>query len=449
METTTNKSPVIAIVGGTLWGNRGAEAMLVTTIGQLRRRLPGARVCVFSYYPQRDARLCRDPSIAFYNCRPLNLVFKVFPLALFASITGRFGIRLPNWLAGRDIAALRDCNVLCDIGGITFCDGRELFLPFNVLSVLPAMLLGVPVIKLSQAMGPFRNRVNRFFASPILSRCRRIFSRGSITASHLRELGIERGLCLPAADVAFSWEDEFSLTRENEESLARLDQLLRRTTTHTGKTVAIIPSSLVMKKRYSYIPSLAELAVDLVAAGIRVLLLPNATREGVAKGRNNDLVAIRQVIEWISAHSPDSLTDVVAVDFDVNTSGIRRLMRHADIVVTSRFHAMVAALASGIPPLVIGWSHKYQEVLSQFECDELGIDHRQTGNGLTRTVLELLGRQPVYEQRIRDSLIMVQRSSASQFDEVARISGSRRNRCAERRESTVTASPARAVASQS
>ena len=30
--------PTIAITGATLWGNRGAEAMLVTAIGQVRAR---------------------------------------------------------------------------------------------------------------------------------------------------------------------------------------------------------------------------------------------------------------------------------------------------------------------------------------------------------------------------------------------------------------------------
>ena len=62
---TTGKT--IAIVGGTLWGNRGAEAMLVTTIGRIRRRHPDARFMVFSYYPEKDACLCSDSTIEFYN----------------------------------------------------------------------------------------------------------------------------------------------------------------------------------------------------------------------------------------------------------------------------------------------------------------------------------------------------------------------------------------------
>jgi len=44
-----NKPPVIGIIGGTIWGNRGAESMLVTTIGMLRQSQPDAQFVVFSY----------------------------------------------------------------------------------------------------------------------------------------------------------------------------------------------------------------------------------------------------------------------------------------------------------------------------------------------------------------------------------------------------------------
>lgn len=39
-------------------------------------------------------------------------------------------------------------------------------------------------------------------------------------------------------------------------------------------------------------------------------------------------------------------------------------------VVGSRFHALVGALSQGVPVLAIGWSHKYDELLRQFDCPE-------------------------------------------------------------------------------
>jgi polysaccharide pyruvyl transferase WcaK-like protein len=322
-------------------------------------------------------------------------------------------------MVGREVRALRQADVLCDIGGITFCDGREIFLLYNVLSVLPAMLLDVPVVKLSQAMGPFRNPLNRFLASRVLPRCRQVFARGKKTAEHLNEMGLEPERWREAADVAFAWQPEFSLTRENPDRVERLEQAVAQSMPAHGKLCAIVPSSLVMKKSDDYIPALGELAIDLVAAGVRVLLLPNATREGIDKGRNNDLFAIRRLIDWITSHSPDSLGEIFSVDFDLNTGGIRRLLAKADVVVTSRFHGMVASLAGGIPAVVIGWSHKYREVMEQFGCGELGFDHRQAGTDLTRVVLDVIGRHPVWQRPVLDGVSAARRSAESQFDYLA------------------------------
>ena len=406
----------VAIVGGTLWGNRGAEAMLVTTIGQIRRRIPDARFMVFSYYPDRDARLCNDPTIEFYNCRPLNLGLRIFPLSMLACFFAVFGIRLPSFMLGRETNALRDADVLCDVGGITFCDGRELFLLYNVLSIVPAMLMGVPVVKMSQALGPFQNPINRFLARRILPQCHHSFARGSVTEAHLRELGVNNACWSAASDVAFSFAPEFSLSRENSERLSKLESRYNARSGETFQTLAVIPSSLVMQKNSSYIDCLVEFIRDIIIAKNHVMLLPNATRDGSGKTRNNDLVAIKQIVDTLSVQHPEVLRHVTAVDFDANTEGLRRLMRHADVLVTSRFHGMVAALATAIPTVVIGWSHKYAEVLARFNCEELSIDHQTSQADLTPRVLRVLANQATHRQRLLEELPGVKADSERQFD---------------------------------
>jgi colanic acid/amylovoran biosynthesis protein len=39
---------------------------------------------------------------------------------------------------------------------------------------------------------------------------------------------------------------------------------------------------------------------------------------------------------------------------------------------------MVAALAVGVQPLVVGWSHKYEEVLEIFGCEGDAVDFSET-----------------------------------------------------------------------
>jgi colanic acid/amylovoran biosynthesis protein len=36
--------------------------------------------------------------------------------------------------------------------------------------------------------------------------------------------------------------------------------------------------------------------------------------------------------------------------------------------VSSRFHAIMSALGAGVPCLSVGWSHKYGEAMSEYDC---------------------------------------------------------------------------------
>ena len=422
-----------AIIAGTLWGNRGAEAMLVTTIGQIRRHSPGARFKIFSYYPRKDSELCSDADIEILDCRPLSLALRIVPLAMLCAIFRIVRLRVPSALLGRQVRALRECDALLDVGGITFCDGREIFLLFNVLSLLPALLLRVPVYKLSQAMGPFNSRMNRIAARWTLGRCAKVFSRGEKTSEHLRTLGLPADKWNAASDIAFAYSAEYSLTRENDELVQQLDAQLERLRADGRRVVSIVPSSLLYKKCDQYVAKLAGLIRELLRADLHVVLLPNATRAGVEKARNNDLVVIEQIVGMLGEGERQHVT---AVTFDVNTASIRQLLRHSELVVTSRFHGMVAALHATIPVVVIGWSHKYSEVLAQFGCDELGLDQAATADEIAAVALQALSDAARHRKTLQSAIGRVHHSTESQFDETVRDLNARSQQASRSRQAT-------------
>ena len=135
--------------------------------------------------------------------------------------------------------------MLLDIGGITFSDGREKYLPFNILSIWPAMLLGVPVVKLAQAVGPFNDPLNRFLAKIFLFRCAHIFARGEKTAEFLRQFNYPSEKFDTVADIAFLYEPEFSLSTENEDRVSSLIQRMEAAKKQGKKIVVFSPSILV------------------------------------------------------------------------------------------------------------------------------------------------------------------------------------------------------------
>ena len=414
------RSPQLALIGGTFWGNRGAEAMLAACIGRSRERHPGARFKVYSYYPNEDARLVNDPAVEILDGRPSRLCLVQFPFALACALLSAFKMRLPDALLPRAVRVLRECDVTCDVQGISFDDGRLLFLPFKVLSVWPSLLLGVPVVKLSQAMGPFRQPINRMAARWFLMRCHRSYGRGRTTAAFLEDLRLPNNRWGVAADLAFSFQCGDSLSDENADRLRETEAQLLLAREEGKAVVALAPSSLVLKKTErrggDYAGAMVNIIRCLAVGDQHVVVLPNATREGVRKARNNDLYAMEKIAVLVQDTLPPRMAEkVLWVDYDLNTDGIRRILRHADALISSRFHAMVAGLSLGIPTLVVGWSHKYAEVLADFDCERYAVDFDDTTVDLVKFVREFLDRRSDIRARIKQAQPAVRASSATQF----------------------------------
>jgi colanic acid/amylovoran biosynthesis protein len=412
---------VYGIIGGTLWGNRGAEAMVVTTFGRVRDRDPDARLLLLSYQAKKDRELCTDPAVAVLDAAPLRLLLVHLPFAGLCWLAARLRVRLPGSLLPRDVRAMRDLRVLFDVSGISFHDGRLAVVAYNLLCLWPAILLGVPVVRLSQAMGPFRHPLNRLPARAMTARSLRTFARGRVTAQLLAGLDVPDDRWAVAADVAFSYRPEDRLTSENEDLVERCRRELAEVRASGREVVALVPSSLVLKKLEgegrSYVELLEDLIAHLIGRGLHVLVLPNATSAGTDTLRNNDLAVIEQ-LKSATAAPPASFHDAAVsyVDFDLDTASIRSLLEHCQLTVTSRFHAMVASLALGVPTLVLGWSHKYEEVLEMFGCADDAVDFSADRQQVVDQLDEVLDGLEARRTRIAAALPDVLGSSARQFD---------------------------------
>jgi colanic acid/amylovoran biosynthesis protein len=377
------KTLKVAISGATIWGNRGAEAMLTTTIGKLRERFPGSTFFVYSYSAKRDRTLVQDPDVVILSNRPLDLVLVYFPASFLCWFFNLFRLKIPGFLLPRGIRALRACDVLLDLAGISFVDGRELFLPFNILTIWPAMVQEVPVVKLAQALGPFNKTLNRRAAQMVLANCRHIYARGRVTLAHLDTLHLGEDQKSLAADVGFLYEEAFSLSAENETRVKNLLESLKRVRPEGRSLIGLSPSSLVYEKAISLGRDYIEIFLDLIDAFSKesdrneYVIIPNATRHGVETPRNNDLFVIDEIHKRArKVFSDDIYQRIHWVTYDVNTASIRKILSLCEILITSRFHAMVAGLALGVPTLVISWSHKYGEVLEAIGLErwEIGFD---------------------------------------------------------------------------
>jgi len=403
----------IGILGGSISGNKGAEAMLTTVVRSLKQRFPEARFAIFSPYARADKPLeARYPDAQVVDGGPFALVAKYFPCALLARLLRPLGLRVRGPF--RETRSLARCDLVVDVAGIAFSDGREKYLPFNVLTILTALWMGVDVAKLSQALGPFGHRLNRALARWLLPRCRILVARGQSTAENLRTIGLDHVPVCP--DVAFALNDV--------EDMRSLDPGLARHLefgTASRRLVGICPSSVVYQGcealGVDYVGIHARFAQHLLERGYRVLVLPHSQRPGSTSLKNNDLPVVRALMERLG-ESPEAA--MVAEELD--SVALRKLIGRCEFFLASRFHSMVASLAMGVPTMVCGWGHKYFELLDPFGLREYAFDYRELAlDHMVGTFERLVAEEPNVRAAIARALPEVMAQARWQIDAVAAL----------------------------
>jgi polysaccharide pyruvyl transferase WcaK-like protein len=417
----------ISIVGGSIWGNRGAEAMLMTTIFQIWHYDPNLNFNVFSIYPEQDKQLLDDKRIEFLSGTPYAFALIYFPFALFYKIFRSIGIELA---LPQNLEQLKASQCLIDIGGITFSDGRTLQLLYNVFSIWPAMLLGVPVVKLSQALGPFEKALNRILAKKFLPKCQFVVARGEISEYHLETIGLPTRKYIQAADIAFLFEPKYSFSSENEDKITHLIKKLELIKTEGKYLISLIPSSLVLKQsktaEINFIEKIITIITEASKKRIHFIVLPNASREGTNSLMNNDLMPIQAMRERIKEiDSGDIPYAIDWVDYNINTRSIRELVGMSDALITSRFHGMIAGLCQCIPTMVIGWSHKYQETLADFGVEQYAIDYRAELKEISNLFERFWSEREWIRKQLIQKIENIKASSRDQFkilyDEIIKL----------------------------
>lgn len=403
-------TPHVTIIGSALSGNKGASAMLESAIQTLGERVPDVKFTLLSMYPTEDRQQNHYKNLEIVAANPKQLGVSINSLALLYRLLPPLRPLIRN--RSKAIKALVSSQVLLDQGGITFTDGREKFLVYNIASILPALNVGTPVFKCAQAVGPFTNPINRIAAKTFLPKAEVLVTRGSITHKFAEDLGLKN--LYAGADYAFSLEldgtEEASVAKQFE--LGFFDD---------GNVVGLSPSVVLQKKVEArggdYVGQMAAFINYLTAAGRKVLLVPHSVRTGTDKTHNNDLPLCREIFAKVN-----QFDQVLFLDRELSSQELRYLIGRCEYFVASRFHAMVSSLAMSVPSLVIGWSHKYKEVLEMFELEDWAFGHDKLETAyLQQRFEELVAAKDDVTAKLEKNLPTVKRRSVAQADLIAHI----------------------------
>lgn len=363
---------VVAITAANYSGNKGAAAMLQSSIKQLYERY-GDRLNInlMSVYPGEDKEQIPFDFINIVSTKPEQLLFIAFPLAVLHKMFCWCKPIQKLIEKNKIIKAYRNTDIVIDEAGISFVDSRGFVMnTYAFVCAAVPMLLGTPVVKYSQAMGSFKNGYNRFLAKWILPKINLICARGQGTYDHLKGIGIEKNVKL-CADGAFTMPDD-------EEWLKKVDEVCNKDAFFNDNVIGFSISSVVAKKcakmNIPYIDTTVSFIEHLEKQGYHVLMIANAARIHSEKSRNNDLLVGDEIYEKISDKE-----NVRWYHKEMDAEEIRSYIGKCRYLIASRFHAMIGALEQKVPVLLIGWSHKYQEVLDMFELGQYAIDFSKLG----------------------------------------------------------------------
>jgi polysaccharide pyruvyl transferase WcaK-like protein len=384
--------------------------MVESVMARLPNEMGECHFDILTTYPEADeSRVPEGVDAAVVGLQPLRLALVEFPIACLALVMRKLHLPL-FWVRSRGCRSMLDSSVVVDVAGISFADGRGFaIVVYNALMTGVPLLLGVPTVKAAQALGSFKSVPNKWLAPLVLRRVKTVCARGARTREHLDSLGGVNSI--DVADLAFSLDEAASFPEEVSVALGTI-----------GKDFIVVMPSAVVRGIYessggNYVSAMAALVTDIRhKTGHSVVIAPHSYRAGLPEGRMNDGPVCREVAEACSGDA-----QVLGLDFDLTAGELRHLVAHCSVLVTSRFHAMISGLATSTPTVVVGWSHKYKEVLDDFGLANLGLDSSALNkpSEIADVVVRVLSSKDEISQQISVALPEVKVRSLRNFSAIA------------------------------
>jgi colanic acid/amylovoran biosynthesis protein len=370
----------IILSGITSFRNHGVEALVTTTIHELRARLPGCEFVVFDRAPEFDASRLSEKGVRFmydHTARPLYSSRLRQMLVSMSNYVGRLDSNYQQAL--REI---RSASAVIASGGDVFASEyghRSLLSHLRPLEV--AKKFKVPYFFHAQSIGPFKTDPDARAFARVAAGAAGITVRERLSHEYLvKHLALQSPRAVHTADPAF-------LLRLPEEDI------LSGMRGHYGigqsrPTVALSVSQAICNwtnsdsERHfaSWCRVITFLRSQLDA---NIVLIPHVQEVAV---QNDDRILATELMRHFRF---DPQIRLAGGDF--TASEFKGLISQCDLVVAERMHAAIAGLSTAVPTVAIGYSVKAEGILSDL------FDLETVKNSLLIPLAEFLDEKTALE----------------------------------------------------
>lgn len=346
----------IIITGGGM-ANKGAQAMTLIAVHELRERFPDHKIYLYSPVDLADSALDkRKFTFNFLGWYPLKFAHcQHNPVQ-----RGIILLRSRSELLEAE-AIYRNTDFIVDVSGYALGANWSDKICNNYLDILEfAQAFGIPVYLMPQSFGPFdfgeeRQALNARIQR-LLPTAKVIFAREQegydalVNTYGLKNVRLAHDLVLgnKGIDLANIFVSAPTLD---------LPEI-------KPSSVAVIPNS--MNSSVSSQEAVLELYTKaihaLLSQGKTVYLLSHSTVDSALCSKLKEPFLTNE--------------NVILLAQDFSCLEFNALVKKFDYLIASRFHSIVHAFKNGVPCIALGWATKYHDLLKLFDQEQYILDVR-------------------------------------------------------------------------
>lgn len=348
----------IIIAGGGLV-NKGAQAMTLICICELKKRYPNHRMILLAW----DVSEASRKKHAAYDLELLEIPpMKFSGAARNPILRALYSLRYGKHFTDTD-EIYHNTDLLVDISGYALGSNWNPKVCNDYLDNLEfALTYGIPVYLLPQSFGPFDYEGEE--GKAIDARTRRLFPKIKMIFAREQEgydaLVFHYGLTnveLTRDMVLASRIEDYSPALRKQPDI-RLPEI-------PGNSICLIPN----------------VRTNDDGSGCSIKLYQAAIREALSQGLYVYLTYHSSQDKALCADLKAAFAEndrVILLNHDHSCMEFNELVKKFRFVVASRFHAIVHALKNCIPCIALGWAVKYIDLLNLFDQGAYMFDLRQT-----------------------------------------------------------------------
>ena len=306
-------------------------------------------------------------------------------------------------------------DAIIDISGFSYSDdwGYKIVDNTNRLMNIFAHK-GTKFIFMPQAWGSFNDAKVADVTRKMLTKADKFYARDYVSHKYLMELLHEpqdKIPVLPDIAIIFKYESANQLNLLKE---------LKYTNRHKLK-VAVSPNMRMFEKSVdrdghsNYINLLTDTIVRIKANyDADIFLIPNEIRPEGLMAKDDRYLC------HLIFNSLDNKDNCYNFNKYHNAEGVRSIIGQMDLLIGSRYHALIFALSQNVPSIALSWSHKYEELFSLYGIDDYVITQNEIENAQLYNIFETLARnRKLISKQLNVKNSEIQKEIVDMFDSMS------------------------------